>query len=176
MKNKDLLLFELGLLLILLGSWLYVEHCEAKHLEVEPEPAPIAVPFEEEIERDLDIKYEEYEDEQVALLARVIMSEAGLKDSDCKQAVAQTVTNRMRDGRWGTTMEEVVNYPNAYSTQDNGEPNAECYAVARWVLEHPTVFPINMYYFRESKYHSFGTEYVSIDGTYFTTEGEPIWD
>lgn len=170
---KKVLLIEVGLLLILIGCWMIVSRAEEKMLpEVE---YPEVIPFEEEIEKDLDIKFEEYEDEQVALLARVIMSEVGLKDPDCMQAVAQTVTNRMRDGRWGYTMAEVVSYPNAYSTQDNGEPTAECYEVARWVLAHPTVFPTNMYYFREGKYHTFGTEYTSIDGTYFSTEGEPTW-
>ena len=46
------------------------------------------------------------------------------------------------------------------------------------VVDHPTVFPINMFYFREGDFHHWeGVEdYLIIDGTCFSTEGEPIWE
>ena len=127
----------------------------------------------------------DFTDTEKNLMVRVVMSEVGAKDLDCKQAVAQTILNRLASGKWGDSIEEVIYYPNAYSTADNGEPNAECYMAVEWVISHPTSFPVNMYHFREGQYHTRQKhlpyeqqriEYAEIDGTYFSTEGSPIWE
>lgn len=104
------------------------------------------------------------------LMARVVMSEASILPIEGKQAVAQTILNRLADGRWGDTIEEVVNYPNAYSTADNGEPTAECYYAVDGAIEYPETFPTDMYYFRVGHYHSFAEDYTQIGNTYFSTE------
>lgn len=173
---KKLLFIEAVLLVILIGAWIWTDQQVSEAMaEALDEPA-VSISFEEQIEQDLDAKFEEWRQHLIDVIATIIMVENGQKHSDCMQATGQTAINRLRDGRWGDTIDEVYNYPNAYSHQDNGEPTAECYAVAEWVVDHPNVFPTNMFYFREGQYHTFGTAYTSIEGTYFSTEGDPIWD
>lgn len=109
--------------------------------------------------------------EDINLMARVVMSEASTLCDDAQQAIATTIVNRVRSGKWGSTVEEVVFYPNAYSTQDNGVPYEECYDAVYSALTYEA-FPLDMYYFREGKFHSFGYPLMKIGTTYFTTEGE----
>lgn len=108
-------------------------------------------------------------DEEIDLMARVVMSEASILGIDAKQAIAQTIVNRVRDGRWGETVTDVINYPNAYSTYNNGYPNNDCYAAVEYALMYEA-FPEDMYYFRTDYYHDFGYPYCHIENTYFSTE------
>lgn len=164
---------------ILLGAviGLYCGFCHADAVAPKRELKPIEVRAEFDAETVLDLRYQEWREHQIFVLATVIMSENGYKDNDCKQATAQTVLNRLQDGRWGNTIDEVVNYPNAYAT--NQEPNEDCLIMAEWVFDHPDVFPVNMFYFKEGDYHHWeekGVEdYTELDGTFFSTEGKPIW-
>ena len=166
-----------------------IPHKQTTSVELHEEP----IPLEEMLEHDLAFKYAVWEyqqteveeveeptylievtEEEIELMTRVVMSEVGLKDIDCKQAVAQTIVNRVRDGRWGATVSAVISYPNAYSTQDNGEPNQECHDAVIQALTYES-FPLDMFYFREDHYHEFGFPYIHLGTTYFTTE-KLAWD
>ena len=149
------------------------EHCER-------------IPLEEQIEHDLEVKYQEWlakqndeetkylidvTQEDIDLMARVVMSEGSVLPFDAKQAIAQTIVNRVRTdfGEFKNlnSVSEVVFYPNAYSTQDNGEPNDDCYRAVEAALMYEG-FPTDMYWFREDHYHDFGTDYCNIGTTYFS--------
>lgn len=107
-------------------------------------------------------------DEDIELMARVVMSESSICDIDTKYAVASTIVNRVLSEDFPNTVFEVVHAINAYSTQDNGIPDADCYKAVEWALKY-RVFPTNMFYFRIGNYHSFGKPLVEIDGVYFST-------
>lgn len=146
------------------------------------------IPLEDQIEHDLDVKFEEWQpvgnpeqlevsylidvtDEEKALMARVVMSEVGSDyiDYDIKQAVASTIVNRVRSGKWGTTVTDVVTYPHAYWTGDNGEPTPECWEAVEAALIYEA-FPIDMYYFKEGSFHDFGYPLMRMGNTFFSTE------
>lgn len=123
-----------------------------------------------EIKEETTPKYLiEVTDEDIDLMARVVMSESSILCNDAKQAVAQTIVNRVRNGRWGDTVQEVVNYPNAYSIADNGDPTEDCYYAVMGALMYEG-FPTDMYYFKTDSPHNFGYDYTKIGNTYFTTE------
>lgn len=183
----NLILLLLAIILVIVA--IIVKNTPPKEISLNEEP----IPLEEMLEHDLAFKYAVWEyqqseveeveettylidvsEEDIQLMTRVVMSEVGLKDLDCKQAVAQTIVNRVRDGRWGATVSAVISYPNAYSTQDNGEPNAECHDAVIQALTYET-FPADMFYFRENHYHSFGCPYLHLGSTYFSTE-KAAWD
>lgn len=146
------------------------------------------IPLEDQIEHDLDVKFEEWQpvgnpdqlevsylidvtDEEKALMARVVMSEVGSDyiDYDIKQAVASTIVNRVRSGKWGTTVTDVVTYPHAYWMGDNGEPTPECWEAVESALIYEA-FPIDMYYFKEGSFHDFGYPLMRMGNTFFSTE------
>jgi len=108
--------------------------------------------------------------EELEMMSRVVMSEASIVPYIGKVCVAQVLINRLNDGRWGSTMKEVITYPDAFSMADNGEVTDECRQAVLQALEGGAIFPEDMLYFRDSHYHDFGYDYMSIDNLYFTTE------
>jgi len=142
--------------------------------------------FKAQVEHDIDLRFQEWIEEQpeeenkylidvtqedIDLMARVVMSEASTLSLDAKQAIAQTIVNRVRtdfyDFKDQNSVSEVVYHPNAYSTQDNGEPNEDCYRAVEAALMYEG-FPTDMFWFREDHYHNFGTPYCHIGTTYFS--------
>ena len=181
------------IILILLVILIFITHKPKKteyDLSISEEP----IPLEERIEHDLDVKFEEWEKEQAqeievetiylidvteeekALMARVVMSEVGSDyiDIDIKQAVASTIVNRVRSGKWGDTVTDVVTYPHAYWMGDNGDPTEECYIAVEAALTYEA-FPLDMYYFKEGAFHDFGYPLMRIGNTFFSTENA-AWD
>ena len=112
----------------------------------------------------------EFTDEEIDLMARVVMSEASVLSLDAKQAVAATIINRVRSGKFPDNVHDVVYAPSQYSTADNGDPNEDCYIAVHAAIEYDC-FPEDMYYFRRDHYHHFGYPYCKIGNTYFSTEG-----
>ena len=185
--NAAIVLF--GILILITISFLFLIQALAKEPELPEVSYPETVSFEEQLEADLDAKYEIWIEEQqketgylidvdqrdIDLMARVVMSEASILGSDAKQAIAQTIVNRVRDTdhefRYQNTVYDVVTAPNAYSLQDNGIPDELCYDAVYAALTYEA-FPSDMFYFREGRYHDFGYEYCHIGSTYFTTAGE----
>lgn len=163
------------LLGIILGLFCGFCHAEATFaVKQEPEPVIKCECKSYDLNADLEAKYQEWRHHRIELLAWLIMKENGHKTFDCMHATAQTALNRERDGRWGT-LEEICS-SSAYAQHYNGEPNTECWAAAEWAVDHPDVFPTNMFYFKEGSYHSWATDWNEIDGTCFSTEGEAIWN
>lgn len=183
------------LIAILLIILIIITHSTKKteyDLSIPEEP----IPLEERIEHDLDVKFEEWQnkvfenieeveepvyliivtEEEKALMARVVMSEVGSDyiDFDIKQAVASTIVNRVRSGKWGETVTDVVTYPHAYWMGDNGEPTADCWEAVETALTIEA-FPADMYYFKEGSYHDFGYPCMRIGNTYFSKE-KAVWD
>lgn len=133
-----------------------VEEIEVKEIAEEPQ---VVNPYLIEIT-----------DEEVALMARVVMSESSLLPQSGKQAVAQTIVNRVLSEDFvGNTVTDIVRTPFQYSTADNGEPTPECYQAVYDALTF-VGFPETMYWFRTDYPHEFGYEYCTIGNTYFSTK------
>lgn len=119
----------------------------------------------EEVESLTDENMNDFSDYEIALLERVVMSEASIEPYDCKVAVAETILNRM--DMYSTSLEDVVYAPNQYSIADNGQPTDEVKQAVAQALEY-RVNPTNMIYFRQDYYHSFGTPYTAYGEMYFS--------
>lgn len=172
------------LILVLIAGWLTTVAILTTNL---PEPEVITVVEEVEVPVEVEkIVYlekevptdvaevmmpeAEFTNEEIDLMARVVMSEASISDIDVKFAIATTLVNRVRSDVFPDSVAEVVNQPNAYSTQENGEPNEDCYKAVKWAIESQ-IFPTDMYYFRTDHYHDFGKPLMHLGNTYFSTEG-----
>lgn len=110
----------------------------------------------------------EFVDSDIELMARTVMSEASILPIEAKQAVAQTIVNRVRSEKFPDTIAGVICQPNQYSTADNGEPTQDCYDAVYSALIYEG-FPTDMYYFRTNHPHGFGYFYCKIGNTYFNT-------
>ena len=100
------------------------------------------------------------------IIAMVVMAEAGNQDMLGKVAVATVVLNRV--DYFGTTVEAVVNEPNQFSYPYYGTVSDECYRAVEIAEENRDLFPETMMYFRNTKYHTFGTPYEQIGDHYFS--------
>lgn len=115
-------------------------------------------------------EYMGFTQEEIDLLARVVMSEASIEPYECKVAVAKTVLNRVVSEHYPDSVAEVVNAPYQFSTADNGTPNAECYKAVFNAIDYPNCFPNDMVYFRTDYYHDYGFPYAKIGKTCFSTK------
>lgn len=109
-----------------------------------------------------------YTDEEITLLARVIMSEGSLLPYHGKIAIMATIINRVRSDKFPDTIAGVIYQENQYSTTNNGIPTEECYTAIYDYVE--SGWPSDMFYFRTDHPHPFGTEYCHIGNTYFSKE------
>lgn len=141
------------------------------------EPIPVAemMNHEEEIayQKWLEANEPNYlidvTEEEIDLMANVVMREASILNNDGKQLTASTLVYRVMDGRWGDTVSEVIYYPNAYCTEFKEEPTKACYEAVYAALTYDA-FPHDLFYFRSGKPHSFGEVYAHEGNTYFSTE------
>ena len=110
--------------------------------------------------------------EDVDLLARVVMSEAGGESMECKEAVATVVLNRLASPDYPMTIHDVVYQKNAFSTHNNGAPTQDCYTAVFsalvWFGSDNEILPRSIYYFRAGHYHKWALDYKKIGALYFS--------
>ena len=109
-----------------------------------------------------------YTDQEIELLARVIMSEGSILPYHGKIGIMATIMNRVRSDKFPNTIEEVIYQENQFSMAYNGDPTKECYDAIYDYVE--SGWPENMYYFSSGTPHPFGSQYCQIGNTYFVTE------
>ena len=109
-----------------------------------------------------------YTDQEIELLARVIMSEGSILPYHGKIAIMATIMNRVKSNAFPNTITEVIYQENQFSTAYNGDPTDECYAAIYDYVE--SGWPEDMYYFSSGTPHSFGYTYLHVGNTYFNTE------
>ncbi len=95
-------------------------------------------------------------DEEMALLARVVMSEGCGVPYEGKRAICECVLNRVDSDEYPNTIADVINQPNQFWTGNNGEPNPECYQAVTDSIS-ARMFPEDMYWFQKGK-PSYGFE------------------
>lgn len=114
-----------------------------------------------------DCYYLPYTEDEINLMARVVMSEGSILSMDAKEMIAQTIINRVNSDDFPNTIEEVIFQPNQFSVSDNGEPTAECYeAVDNAIINMQ--YPYDMLYFRNS-FVQYGWQYYHENNLYFST-------
>lgn len=138
-----------------------IEFVKVVAMRNEPEP-----PQEIISEWVVDVSETELEE-----MSRVVMNEASILPYIGKVLVAQVMINRLKDGRWGDTMHDVLYYDGAFSHTDcNGDVTDECRSAVLQALELNNAFPADLLYFRCDKPHDFGYQYAVVGNTYFSTE------
>ena len=95
------------------------------------ESSPV-VQEEGEVQEDPQVLYSQ---EEVALVAKTVYGEArGCSEAE-KRLVAWCILNRVDDGTWGDTVEDVVTYPGAfYGYKEDNPMDESCVEVAQDVL------------------------------------------
>lgn len=112
-------------------------------------------------------------DEEIALMERCVMSEAGGCSCECQEAVATVILNRWQHpDKYPDTITGVITEEGQFSTHDNGKPTLSVrLAVHNAIVYYNTALmdlPYQIYYFRQDHYHNFGVPYESIDNLYFS--------
>lgn len=119
-----------------------------------------------------------FDEDDIDLMARVVMSEAGGQSDECKEAVVTTILNRVASPRYSNCVSRIVE--DAYSTADNGPVTDSCYlavysAIAWWGSDF-AVLPKQCYYLRGGHYHSWALAYRQIDDLYFSVPKDAVLD
>ena len=106
----------------------------------------------------------EFTDDEIALIARVVMSEASRECFEVKQAIAETVINRLesdyKEFKYQNTLEDVVYADSQWAY--NQEPSDECFEATMAAIMY-NAFPDDMLWARKD-YVIYGHEiYVNKD-------------
>ena len=104
------------------------------------------------------------------IMAAVVMAEAGNQEMIGKVAVAMVILNRC--DYWGMTVESVVNQEGQFAYPYYGTITEDCYTAVRIAQENRELFPEDMLYFRNTKFHDFGEPYLQIQSHYFSRKGD----
>lgn len=110
--------------------------------------------------------------EDFDMMARVVYAEAKTESFDGKVAVAEVILNRAESDSFPDTVAEVITQENAFSiygASGSAPLDTECQEAVQEAV-NGRIFPGEVVYFREGKFHTFGTPYVIIGNHYFSTE------
>lgn len=106
------------------------------------------------------------------MLARLVYLEANTESLECQMAIVSVVINRLIDGRWGDTLEEVVYFPYQFTPSNlicKTTPMELNYTAVDLVIQNGCILPPHCMYFRAD--HHFDWEgykpYTQIDTTCF---------
>lgn len=119
--------------------------------------------------------------EDIKLMERCVMSEAGNQSVMAQEAVATVILNRwMNPEKYPDTIEGVITDPGQFSTHDNGEVTVSVrLAVYNAIVYYNTYqqdLPKSAYYFRADKYHDFGIPYCNYGDLYFSLASDAVTD
>lgn len=122
-------------------------------------------------------------------LVKLIYLESGIESIDCKIGVVSVIINRLNNGYWGDTIDDVVYAKSQFSPASmisstvpyvcdnkNYQNSKEfigmwddCYSAVDHVLNYGPVFPQYVMYFRAGYHFNWSgyVPYCNIDNTYF---------
>lgn len=113
--------------------------------------------------------------DDIELICRCVMSEAGSEPIECQEGVTDVIINRLCSPRYPNDIKEII-VPGQFSTSDNGDITEEVRLSVMRAIEYygtcSQVVPYNCYYFRAGHYHNFGIPYKHIGNTYFSLSEE----
>lgn len=112
--------------------------------------------------------------EDMDLIYRVVMSEAGGDGVLSQKGVVTVILNRLFSPRYPDSIPEIID--GQFSTADNGEPTEQVRrSVNIAIIEYGTkrqILPYQCYYFRAWDYHNFGIPYCQLGNNYFSLSEE----
>lgn len=108
------------------------------------------------------------------LLCKAVEAEVGIESFASKEAVAESILNRVCSTDFANSIYNVLYEKNQFSTASNG-------AISKATISNETRnackqallgqnHPSSMVYFRASYYHAYGRDYTRIDNTYFSLQ------
>ena len=108
------------------------------------------------------------------LMGKTVFAEAKTEEFEGQVAVAEVILNRVESEDFPDTVEEVIKQDGAFSSWGNGSVEAaplddECLEAVQDAVNE-RIFPDSVVYFREGRFHSFGTPYTVIGHHYFSSE------
>lgn len=137
------------ILLLILFIIIIPPKVEIKEVEIEKETI-----VEIEVIKDPVYKYNITSSER-EMLARLVFLEANTESLECQMAIISVVINRWQDGRWGSTLEDVVYYPHQFTPANlinKTTPTELNYTAVDLVLQNGCTMPPCVMYFR-ADYH-----------------------
>lgn len=108
------------------------------------------------------------------LMGKTVFAEAKTEEFEGQVAVAEVILNRVESENFPDTVEEVIKQDGAFSSWGNGSVedtplDDECLEAVQDAVNE-RIFPDSVVYFREGRFHSFGTPYTVIGHHYFSSE------
>lgn len=110
-------------------------------------------------------------EEEKEMFATIIFLEGGGESYECQLAIGSVILNRLMNGHWGNTLEDVLYAKNQFTPAhriSSTTPRDTQRQVVEQLLTEGTTLPYYVMYFRAWYYFSWATPYTDIDDTYFS--------
>ena len=143
-------------------------------VESEPTPKPTSTPKPTKAPEVMKINIAQtrsntqFTNDEIKLMERCVMSEAGGYDYKMQKAVAETILNRLRDSDFPNSIRGVITQKYQYSTHNNGVPTDSVKKAVADAISNPS-HPCDMFFFRTGYYHKWAKDYKRIGVMYFST-------
>lgn len=131
---------------------------------IDPEPLKQPIITQAEIEY---IENEKDQDDEREILARLLYTEARGESIECQRAVVSVVLNRAVNSDIISVIKAKGQF-DLGNKLDNIKPLQTQYDVVDYVLENGITIPSDVIYFRSGYFHTWATDYMQIDNTYFS--------
>jgi hypothetical protein len=109
--------------------------------------------------------------EERDMLAKLIYLEGRGESYECQLAIGSVVLNRLANGYWGDTLEEVIYSPHQFTPAKSivhTTAGKRQYEVVDYLIKNGPTIPYYVMYFRARHYFKWGVPYMHLDNTYFT--------
>lgn len=130
--------------------------------------------------------YNMFTEEEIKMLQKVTMAEAGNQSKECQLMVATTVLNRVKSNLFPNTIKEVI-----FEKNNNGLYQFSCVEDGNYAKAIPTekviltveealfnyangiyIYPEDMLYFNSIGYFSWANDYQKVGAMYFSLQDE----
>ena len=116
-----------------------------------------------------------YSPDELDLLYKEVMAEAGGDGSESQQAVATVILNREASPAYPDNITDVIEASGQFCDPSASYTDEVVNSVNMAIFKHGTneqIIPYTCYYFRADHYHDFGIPYTHFGNTYFSLSEE----
>lgn len=114
-----------------------------------------------------------FSDDEFDYFCRCVEAEAGTTTAKCRRAIAEAILNQLDSDDYPDNIIDVINKKNAFQVVANKSIDKVTVSnttvdVCRAAMTEDRKYPTDMTVFRLRHYHPFATDYMKMEGVYFS--------
>lgn len=122
---------------------------------------------------EMNVDKYRFSDDEFDYFCRCVEAEAGTTTTKCRRAIAEAILNQLDSEDYPNNIIDVINKRNAFQVVANKSINTVTVQdttvdVCKAAMTEDRKYPTDMTVFRLRHYHPFATDYMNMEGIYFS--------